>query len=1339
MKIKALLLTLLVMFATIAATAQVESGKVYRIVNKLYGSYVYESVVDNTVKCSSKSTSTDYNQLWTITETSVEGNYTIKNLYTGRYLCFEQNKNVTFRTLIEPTYLYINDNSSEFNGCYSFTAIKDGTWGMHCDGSSKCVPWYTNAEGTNWTFQEVEISDEEIAEAQDMYKEFFNTLSNVSQISTIFENFFEDKACTILKSEYAAMSDDELNTEMSAIPADLQAVILKIKNNTWNTEKREKEFRIYDYKPYSDVNKWADVLFIRLYSPIDNPTGICTANDKSFTYVCVDEIPDNTYIELAEMPGTGYFGTNTRLHEGLNIVPAAQTDGFLYIKYICETDTLGSKLADYPAVKVHIENGYVNGFWSKERGHTNEDWKYMQQYMFENEEAIQVKGTFSLLDFRKKEFLAACPEKITEVINLWDYYNKTQQKYMMLDKYYPWFNNLQLAMSNDEGFMDAGNHRTHYNNNTLSAIVNYETLCTDAGQAWGPLHEIGHNNQYAIQIVGTSEVSNNALANIVNFERGTHTSRGNNLENQILDFENKVPYIVRGEGDYGSKLFSMTRMYFQLFLYAHAAGKCPDFYPRLYERLRYDRLVGWTTRSQCAGTGDCADDPKDANGYVLGSMNAKNDQLKFAEVCCEILQMDLSEFFEAWGFFIPFKNAFVGDYGHHHAYLLQEDIDASKARMQKYEKKGGHLMFLEDRVRPSKYIDNKELNILPALQGYEYIKDGYRANYASWDGERIGEVGDFGQWEDYIDETVKAKNYYYTNINGKITIVEAEGASGALGFKLYNADTNELLTFTNRKSMTIPMSARSANLKVVAAQADGTDYIVPTASEGPIDMQKAALKNSITQAKRITNNIGDNVGQYQASYTQTLQNLVNEAVADSAALKVHSAVEWSTIIDDEYNSVLSNKKARIIMKEGATYYMYNANKKSYYLTWSASGVSGAQNQDSEEAHWMLEYAGEPDTYYIKCANGMYIASVTSDGIAGNAYTAANAAKFKISYTDNSRTFFTLTTNDNTAIALKSNAGGTADSPTKTLAQWYVRMLEDNIAEFESTTLSSLMDKSKKIFIEVTDTLEIERKDTVLINKNAEMIDITLQDNLKTLYNTYKNVKSNYDKTDEYHEFISALRIGLANVEGKYLLKSPKATSDGYFYWYVIRSEITNKIWSIPSTDKNKRPTLSDTKTEDATDDMLWAVVPSLDSKGEYNLINASTETALRRYYLMTMAQNSYTLATTGKGTPLPITFTYNSDTNYTTIHTGTAAAVDNGQTTLLQYSTITTSGWKFELVAIEKNDELYETLTSINEIVVESEDANVEDESTYDLFGRKVLTPMKNNIYIKNGEKVIIK
>ena len=1346
MKTKTLLTTLLVMFATIAATAQVESGKVYRIVNKLYGTVAFEKVADHTVNCKKAGSSTDYNQMWIIKETSIASRYTIQNVYTGRNLGFQNGTNVPFYTTTDTGYsLYINDNSQYFNGCYTITLVKNSNWAMHCASSATCVPWNASAEATNWTFEEVSITAEEIATARETYSNFMDVVEHAEEIAAIYEPLFEDNACTVLKPEYQAMSDSQLLTAIISLPEDLKQIVLKIKNNTWDTTKREKDFRIYEYKPYSEVNKWANVLYTRLYSPIDNPTGICSIDDKGYNYVFVEEIPEGTTIELAETPGTGYFGTNTTLKAGMNIVPAAQADGVLYVRYICDTDTAGKKLADYPAVKIHIENGYVNGFWSKERGHTNADWTYMKKNMFQNEDAIQVKGDYTLFSFRKKEFLAACPEKITEVLALWDYWNKTQQIFMNIDTYYAWFNNLQLAMSDDNGFMDAGNHRTHYNNNTLSTIVNYDVITKDAGSAWGPNHEIGHNNQYAFEIVGTSEVSNNALANMVIFTIGTHTSRGNDPTNQVVDFENKIPYVVRGEKEYGSKLFSMTRMYFQLFLYTYAAGKCPDFYRQLFERLRYDRLVGWGTR---------AGDTLDSNGYYVGSMNALYDQLKFAEICCEILQMDLSEFFEAWGFFIPMKNAFVGDYGHHYVYLHEADINASKARMQKYAKKGGHLMFLEDRVRPSSLMVNealdKEIKLVAGLSNMEYIKDGYRANYS--DETKIGTVGDYGQWEDYIDESVKAQGYYYTNVNGRIMIKEDTNASGALGFKLYDGETGELLTYTNTKSMKIPVRASGKALKVVAAQADGTDYIVPNASEGPESMQYETLKASLDNAKNITQNSSSNlahIGKYITDSIADLKSVYDAAkkAYDKKDTSVHSYADWSSMLDDEYNKVLNNENARITLKEGNYYYMFPQSNTAVYLTNTDAGVMGKSTPSyttDEKKHWTFEYAGNVGDFYIKDKAGYYISAVGQQSAVYAATTlVSGAVKFNVGYTNDGRVYFT--TKNNNAVALGMNNSNVANgmAPEEKGARWSVRTIEDNSAEFESQELEKLLDKARLTLIETSDTIELAKGDTVPLNKNVYSNDILLQDYIKVVYNDYKSVDLN--KTGSYYSYINKLRTSLNNINGKYSITAPAETTDSNFKWFVIRSKATGKVWSVNSS--NNRVSLVDVKDDNYTNEMLWAILLT-NKKDEYKIVNAGYEMAVYQARTSTgKTQNYYMVSDEIEGVSnIPASFIFDIDTKDAYIYTGMSsknkqtAAYDNGGANV-SYSENSKSKWTFEFIASEENEELFEKLAEVKNSATGIENITSEEEqkangAIYDLSGRKVTNPTKG-IYIINGKKVI--
>ena len=1344
---------------TTFAMAQVENGKVYRIVNAKYGTVMSESPILHTLSCASKGTATDYHEMWMFNAAD-DGKFTIQNVYTQRYVQYEAGKNVIWKTGTTLTQFTVTENPI-LKDCYNIDLTPTKDWGAHCDGSGNIVPWnYGPSEGevsgTEWTFEEVNISAEEIAAAATTYQNYAKVLDNAEAIAAKVENLFEDKACTTMKAEWAAKSDAEIVAALEGVPADLQQAILKVKNNAWDTVTREKEFRIYDYKPYSNPEVWAKNLFTRPYNRINNPTGISTSDSKSFMYIFVEDIPEGTTIDLAEMASTKFWGNDTRLKEGLNVVPCTNKDGSLFIRYICETAIDGKKLADYPTVKIHIENGYVNGFWSKERGHTNEDWKYMQEHMFFNETAIQAVGDYTVLNFRKKEFIApfegvynddgtpveGCPENIEGVMRLWDFWNSRQNHHMALDKYYPWMNNKQLAMSDDNGFMDASAYRTHYNNNTLNTIVNYWRLLNDAGSSWGPNHEIGHTNQYAFQIVGTSEVSNNALTNFAIFDQGTHVSRGNNMENQILDFENKIPYVVRGEGSYGSKLFSMTRMYFQLFLYFHAAGKDTTFYPRLFEKLRYDRLPGWATGSW---------DELDENGFYKNSVNAAQDQLKFAEACCEVAQMDLSEFFEAWGFFIPMKNAFVGDYGHHWVYLLEEDAKASKARMQKYAKKGGHLMFLEDRIRPSmkkkspfsdiecdfKTTSDKASDI-EFSNNQKWLSDnGYRKNYAGWEGERIGDpqIGKFGQWMDYIDETVKAQGYYYAISQGKVMIKEAENAGGALGFKLYNAETGELLTYTNKLEMNIPSSASGAELKVVAAQADGTDYVVPHASQGPDDMQRTALDGSLKSASYIIAREAGaetEIGRYKTEAIAELKTLYTEAKAafDNSDTSKYSYAEWSIMLDNERNKVVSDKDARIVLKEGTEFIIRKpVNPNRYYYVTADYPVSTLEKSPKNSAKmWKIEYAGKPGEYYLKgAATGYYVTNITTSGVFLDSKEQQNAIKVTLRYTDDAYVNFIVADKQNVAIGLKDNSTLVETSTESDDSKWKVDIESDNSMEFYKEEVEMLVNETK---IKITEILNLDSLQTMnIFNSNIIVKDNNLNTYALNLLDTYYEVADNKENATaaQLYQYTNTLRTQLGDLEGKYILSAPVATKGERVAWcYLISNKSDNfaSIYSGTSSTRKGRVEMS----SEITDNILWSFA-STGKANEYKLYNAGQEGFAYRQgtkdYIFTGKDNGY----------LPVTITYDSENQGLLLSANGEYINDNGSNVKLSKYIEDATYWRIQTALIENNKEIADIITTIESVLPE---AVVGNGAIYDLSGRRVENPTRG-IFIQGGKKVLVK
>ena len=1345
------------MFAGVA-TAQVESGKVYRIVSSKYKTVITASPITNKLSCVSAGTETDYQQMWEFTLDETTGKYCIQNIFSRRYIQREGSMNVQFITGNEKVYFAVMPNE-KFPNHYEIDASnKAGGWGLHCDGSSNVVPWSYgpdgdgNVSGTEWFFEEVSIDQVAKDQAYNDYIAYNSVLENKASIIEKVTALFEDNAGTVLKAEYASMSDEEIIAALEGVPADLQQAVLKIKNNSWATEAREnlseKNFRIYDYKPYSNPERWKDILYHRPFNRINNPTGICSESDKGYIYVFVDAIPEGTEMYLAEMSGTSYFGTDTQLVEGLNIVPSAVKDGVLYIRYVCDTHTGFNpetksgpkKLSDYPNVKVHIEGGYVNGFWSKERGHTNEDWVYMGQNMFRNEASIQAVGDHSMLNFRKKEFLQpskgydawgyldqGCPSQIEEVMKFWDFWNENQRHYMALDKYYDYFNNKQLAMSDDNGFMDAGNYRTHYNNNTLTTIVNIDRISRDGGSAWGPLHEIGHTNQYAFEIVGTSEVSNNAFANFAIFDTGTHTSRGWNMNAQIQDFENKVPYVVRGEGEYGSELFSMTRMYFQLFLYFHAAEKKTDFYPTLFEELRKDRLIGWTTSSN-------RDLVTDEDGFILGSMDATHDQLKFVEKCCSIAQMDLTEFFEAWGFFIPMKNAFVGDYGHHHVYLLQDSIDACKARIKaaNYPKKGGHLMFLEDRVRPSK----KKLSIL------NDDANGNRADYS--DEVRVGTVGKFGQWEDYIDESVKAQDYYYAVSNGTVTIIEGDNAKGALGFKLYDADTNELISYSNRLSINIPVLYANRNYKVTAAQADGEDYVVLHASQGPEKMQLAALEKSLATARKYTLRKiknGTEIGRFYPDAIASLEAMYKEAKAayDNKDTSKYSYAEWSVMLDNECRRLITTEGTRLMFEEGMEVNIYSNNTdRTLTNTFMGLVASNATSDSKAESRWSVEYAGETDVFYLKNAEGYYVKDFAYNSIAyADTKSTASAARFAITYTENGNMLLTKVgdgdavglgaVNDDVQVEGKWQKKVMGVLSTESAAEWYAYVYANNSADFYKKELEVALENARMI---VTEVLNLDSLNTMnIFNPSITVKDRNLETYAVNLYNHYMTVVADIDNAANHKNYLVTFRELFNRIEGTYVVTAPVVTKNETIAWYRIKDVATGKYIGISTSNTaTNKDRLALVEERDLDDSALWAFAPA-GAANEYKVYNCE----LKGYISQKADKNVRYMYVTEN--VVPLTTVYDADKNAVAIKVNSGeynyfksgTYVDLAKSAQMAY-------WVLELVALESDRELADIITIVESVL---EEGNYNEEC-YDLNGRKVVNPGKG-IYIQNGKKVIFK
>jgi hypothetical protein len=494
---------------------------------------------------------------------------------------------------------------------------------------------------------------------------------------------------------------------------------------------------------------------------------------------------------------------------------------------------------------------------------------------------------------------------------------------------------------------------------------------------------------------------------------GKTTTRGQKMDVCYNDWYNKVPFPLRSE------VFSKTRMFWQLYLYFHAAGHDTTFYPRLFEYLRETPLS------------------------TTSGVNGKFNQLRFAEACCEIAQMDLSEFFEVWGFFEPMSNVYIEDYNSYTVTLSAADAESSRMRMEQYPKKGGHLMFLEDRVKPSKRGDGV---------------DGYRAD---WNDEvPVGTAGDVGQWEDYMDHSVKAEGYVFTLSSNSVNILLSDNANGAVGFKVYN-NKGKLIGVSNRYKVKIPAGYGYSNIRVVAALADGTDAEIPSAIEkGNEEQQMQALEAMIASSESILAHVSSNgkdVGKYRPEAVASLRGILDAAkeALENKDQSIFTYGQWATYLSNEINRIIADKNAKILILDKNYYTLTNRASTSIALGYYNKKIAGVNNSQvatsSDNRRWEFEPTGTEDEFYVKnVGSGLYITTVPKNAaVTMTATSTSNAAKFKVVYNDDETLSFLYNNDETMALNLKSDNTIIAGNAGEQRSKWRVRVAVDNQTAIEN--------------------------------------------------------------------------------------------------------------------------------------------------------------------------------------------------------------------------------------------------------------------------------------------------
>ena len=663
---------------------------------------------------------------------------------------------------------------------------------------------------------------------------------------TLCSNYFEDAACTQLKPEYQAMSDEELTAALTEVgmPEWMIATALKVKNNSWAAY--EQDFRIHSYKAYSDASYWNDKMMASGGSYMGNPTGIYAANDGDEIYVFVDEdVPSDATLYFAgcvENQLITSATTGKKLVKGLNVVEGTK-NALYYIVYTANTKQMTKTLDQWPEIKIHVEGGVVNGYYDVSR-HSDAEYKALLSKATLNR--FTIRGGHSLYHLKTASYKTVFPRTIDKSIAWFDSVAVWEKNLMGMTEEvatgkkagYPWYltggeaiypiyyNNPNFAIEGepeDAGYANSTAYRTSYNG--IDCIKNCLNALNTEMDDWCAGHECGHNNQRAINLEGCTEASNNVFSNLVCYLDGLNTSNGSSLAQVMNEYARHEPFYFR---DVNSRL----RMYWNLYLYYHLGQKNTSFYPDLFKALRKDPLS------------------------LYNSTNNNNGGLKFVRKVCEIAQEDLTDFFDIWGFFEPIKSGTkIEDYGSHPIAVTTANIKSTKNVISKYPVKNREIIFVEDRAD---YVLSTGF-----LQAAGKKRRG---------SDKVGQYGELGQFTDYLPGACEPSEYVYFQSDSLYAI---EGAGG-LGFLMLDADDN-LKYASNSKNLCIPSSI-GRDYKIYSYDADGSLHEVTKAGSGTVYVQlttAGSLKRKLENDQCIKLIVSGPINGTDITYMKQLVNKEN--------------------------------------------------------------------------------------------------------------------------------------------------------------------------------------------------------------------------------------------------------------------------------------------------------------------------------------------------------------------------------------------------------------------------------------------------------------------------------
>ncbi len=1109
--------------------AQLENGKVYCFEN--LGNEGKSLVITNSTNLTIATTNTDdFKQQWFV-EKIGDNVFTLRNLSNGKYL---KSPNVTSNndwTTVETVDDNCKFNCVEAGEGYSLRATNtsDGYHYMHYgSGTDDIVCWtITGATASHWRITEKTYEAEELEKRLDIVNSLLST--NIEKYKTALSNLFSDAACTTKKKSLTAeqLDTDEDYLVLSSTLQKMAKKVYSTANDAWtesnfdNTKSAwgndyAKKYRVQWYEPYTEPECAASALRINAHTNLNNPTGIF-ANSGDVLFVMVEgEIKEGAYLYLSSYTGHGKLGgyrDGTELHTGLNVIPVT-ADGTNYcINYVVKTfDTTngtgknaiigGRELYKYPDLQIHIEGGYINGYWNKmgDANHdgdfnypadTDADWDYIKERATQTD--VTVLGEYVTLQFPLTDagtgddqgmgtFFNSYGGKTTSLeasIEEWDNVMIWERLLMGVvgqstidaeDKsspyserptvtaytgddgddfgcdYSEYYRIHGLSFGTEGGYMYGGWDHCGYNFNTMESIM--LSIVDEAGPHWGPAHEIGHQHQGPLNMRGLTEVTNNLFSNVVLWYFGKSTSRYNGTDGSLSNVLQQ--FNADGTDFFSNNIWAQTIMYYKLFLYYHVLGNNPKFYPRLFEMLRQNPMA------------------------IEYNQDGGKCLMHFYKLCCDAAGEDLTEFFRAHGFFNVMEDRFVGDYSNAVYNMTQAQIDAAIAE-----------------VEAKDYPENIAVLFITDATGEGNIEShrddvGYLTHFDTNDSGNLisGELGNYATFN-----TVAAPSYNYTISGNSVTM---EG-TGGVGFAILN-EKGELIGFSDKTTFELSDETMEAlsngDAQIVVMPAKG-EPVEATAAMSESEIKRTLLVELIAQAEALDaltdDTDGKKIGFYKSSYMTDLNNALTKAqeVVENNTASAYTPVfnALKAAIDD----LKSKEFAKITMKPG-TYTVRNFAYTTRYLSVNGSSevVTSTNAEPTNTEKWVFEQGDGNNVYYIKnLSTNKYVnALAQSTVVSATTSEIADAKGWLVEDLGDGVFGITCQDENNQAMHSAANAGYkiVGWNTGAEASRWYLTALETEQLSAEQQALEELIALSEDMLERVANVETV--KERVELNENS---------------------------------------------------------------------------------------------------------------------------------------------------------------------------------------------------------------------------------------------------------------